>query len=242
MIANVRISLAAVWIASLAVLSGCGPVQQAADESDRPQPAANPKPPAAAISMTAEEFVKAFNQNQAAEYEGREIELSGYMTHFDYSSSGGSYFFIGDEPKYLNGVKFVTPDDEVWARALPFQKIKAVGVYRQAIGLDNLTITEVSDDRIVATAEQLAKEVAEDEDAARKAYEDKFIEVRGKVVAVTENGSEIELAGTPEVAIYAFCARKPGFEPGADVKIVGQCNSVEDESIRLGQCLAITGK
>lgn len=111
-----------------------------------------------------------------------------------------------------------------------------------------MKIAKVSDDRLVATAQELAADLQADADATNAKYLAKWLEVQGKVARLEVKEAEpvcVYLEGAGDVLVkcrwdYEKNEQGKKLMPGDDVRIVGYYAKPEkDGEILITSCLGI---
>ncbi len=172
------------------------------------------------LKVTPKELLDGFNTDPTAaiaKYANQPLEVTGKMTMFDVSYSGGGYIF-------LDGVKFQCVHEEPWAYALPGQTVKVTATVSEA-GVIDFTIVEAQGERPVLTTKDLATQFAKDPQGVTKKYGDRWLELRGKVANKIDDGScsiVFDGAGKSSVQCFVPPEELKDVEVGQDVRIVAQ--------------------
>ena len=213
--------LALSTIVLLALLAGCAPTGKETDQ-EAPQGADASANSTKRISLTAEELAAAFKENEAAANERflhQEVELTGTVQSVGAFSYPGGYI-------YLAGFKWETENKRPWEVVLPGQTVTVLGTFEPGVVMK---ITNVSGERRVLKAEELAQELEANAAATHEKYLDKWLEIQGEVVKVETPDAEpicIVLKGQDDVLVQCRCHYEQNkfgeqLKAGDKVRLVG---------------------
>jgi hypothetical protein len=223
---------------------GCSPEPTDSASDSTPSSADESEGQAAAderISLSAEEFAAIFKEDVDAANErflNKQLALTGTVQSVGAFSYPGGYIYLG-------GIKWETEDKQPWARALPGQTVTIEGTFEPGV---MMKIAKVSDDRLVASAPELAAELQANGEATNAKYLDKWLEVQGKVSRLEVKEAEpvcVYLEGAGDVLVkcrwnYEKNAQGEKLMPGDDVRIVGHYTKPDKEGeILITSCLGI---